>query len=134
MQKYFYTANDFSGSCDSERIQEAINAAAKDGVGKVVIPHYNKASDSTKWIIDRTILLPSDITVVLDNAYLIMAEGVMCRMFENSNAQLSVGKTMEGEQKNINIIGVGKAVLDGGVHNGLTELNSNKDVNISFCV
>ena len=113
MQKYFYTANDFSGSCDSERIQEAINAAAKDGVGKVVIPHYNKASDSTKWIIDRTILLPSDITVVLDNAYLIMAEGVMCRMFENSNAQLSVGKTMEGEQKNINIIGVGKAVLDG---------------------
>lgn len=127
IQKYYYTANDFSGGCDSEIIQEAINAAAKDGVGKVVITHYNKALDSTKWIIDGTILLPSDITVVLDNAYLIMAEGVMCRMFENSNAQLSVGKTMEGEQKNISIIGVGKAVLYGGVHNELTELNSNKD-------
>lgn len=34
---------------------------------------------------------------------------------------------MEGEQKNISIIGVGKAVLYGGVHNELTELNSNKD-------
>lgn len=123
----FYTPNNFSGRCDSERIQMAIDTAVKNNICKVVIPQYNNVSDSNRWIIDRTIVLPSDITIILDNAYLIMAEGVMCRMFENSNAQLPIGKTLEGEQKNINIIGIGKAVLDGGIHNGLTERNSGKD-------
>lgn len=122
----FYTPNDFLGGSDSERIQLAIDAAAEKNIGRVVIPSYNKASDTKRWVIDKTILLPSDMTVILDNAQLIMAEGVMCRMFENSNATLPIGKSKEGEQKNINIIGVGKSVLDGGIHNGLTETTASE--------
>ncbi len=125
--KEFYTPNDFECGSDSERIQCAINEAEKSGCGKVVIPHYNEKSDSLLWTIDKTVLIPSDMTVILDNCHIRMADGVMCRMFENSNVGLPVGRTLEGEQKNIRIIGVGNAVLDGGKDNGLTEYTCGKN-------
>ena len=125
--KEFYTPNGFECGSDSERIQCAINEAEKSGCGKVVIPHYNEKSDSLLWTIDKTVLIPSDMTVILDNCHIRMADGVMCRMFENSNVGLPVGRTLEGEQKNIRIIGVGNAVLDGGKDNGLTEYTCGKN-------
>ncbi len=119
--KEFYSPNDFSVGTDSERIQKAIDEAKKTRCSKVVVPRYNQKSDSAEWIIEKTILIPSDMTIILDNCHMIMADDVMCRMFENSNATLPEGGTLYGEQKNINIIGIGNAVLDGGKDNGLSE-------------
>ena len=125
--KEFYTPNDFLDGNDSERIQMAINEAQKTGCSKVVIPRSNQKTNSVIWVIEKTILIPSDITIILDNCHLIMADKVMCRMFENSNATLPEGGTVEGEQKNINIIGIGNAVLDGGNDNGLNEFTARKN-------
>jgi len=123
----YTTPNDFDRPTDSARIQKAIIEAKRQGHNQVVIPRINKATKKPVWIIEETILLPSDITVIFDNCHLKMADGVMCQMFCNENAHSPIGGTKEGEQKNIRLIGRGNALLDGGRDNGLCEKTSNKN-------
>lgn len=128
MNKEFYTPNDFCGT-DSERIQMAIAEAKKSGADTVVIPKHNKGTNSFKWVIDKTILLPSDITIILDNCYMVMADDTYCQMFRTENLTAEEGKTKQGEQKNINIIGRGNAQICGGKENKLNEFTSEKEGN-----
>lgn len=121
MKKEFYSPNDFYEGNDSERIQMAIESASRSGVNKVIIPCYNKKTEKHIWNIDREIRLPSDMTVILDNCHMRMVDGAMSQMFCNSNAYTEIGNTELGEQKNIRIKGIGNAVLDGGMENGLNE-------------
>jgi len=114
-------------SNDSAMIQCAVDAAKHDGVKTVVIPELNARTGERFWTISQTVLLPSDITLVLEDAHLRMADGVICQMFRNSNAYTTLGNTQEGRQRNIRIIGRGDAVLDGGEPNGLSEFTSEKD-------
>ncbi|MBR0466063.1 MAG: hypothetical protein IJJ40_01020 [Clostridia bacterium] len=119
----FISVNDVAllGHDDSETIQNAIEKAEKDGCRKIVIPRYNMRTDSTAWRIARTILIPSDFTVVLDNCYMVQETGVYANMFANSYAFDEDKRDIKYEQKNIKILGVGNVVLDGGKHNRLRE-------------
>ena len=72
-------------SIDSKSIQNAIALACETGVGQITIPAFNERTKSNLWVIDETILLPSDITVVIDGAHLRLADGVFCNMFRNQN-------------------------------------------------
>lgn len=128
MIKDFYTPNEFSGS-DSERIKAAIYEAKRTGADKVVIPKYNKEANSFKWIIDKTILLPSDITIVLDNCFMIMADDTYCQMFATENLFAENGSDPLHEQQNINIYGKGNACICGGKENKLNEFTSERDGN-----
>lgn len=130
---YFADPNNFSGS-DSEKIQQAVYQAKEKGVNKVVIPPYNNDRNENKWVIDKAIELPSDITISIDNAYMVLADGVYSNMFVNENLRKPEGRRISGTQKNIVIEGLGQAVLDGGNYNGLCEYNSGKDglLHISF--
>ena len=96
----------FWGSNDSQTIQNAINEAAKTGENYVTVPRYNARSNSFVWEISEAILLPSDMTVVLDSAHLRLADGVFDNIFRNANCGTDPGKTLEGEQHDIRIIGV----------------------------
>ena len=127
MLRTYFDPNDFEENSDSKCIQAAINEAVKCGCRRVVIPSYNRRSASYLWEIDESILLPSHITVELQDAHLRMADGVFCQMFRNSNALEEIGMTPEGLQEDIVIQGVGRSILDGGVHNGLREKTSLKD-------
>lgn len=111
----------FWGLSDSQTIQNAVDYAEKTGRGRVVIPRHNERTGENIWIIEKTILLPSDMTVVLEDAHLRLADGVFENIFRNRNCRTDHGNTMEGEQKNIRILGNGNALLDGGKHNGLVE-------------
>lgn len=124
---YYIDPNQFAEATDSKCIQAAVDQAAATGCNRVVIPGYNKRTDSYIWIIDETILLPSHMYIEIDNAHLRMADGVMCKMFQNSNACTEACKTPEGEQEDIIIQGRGRALLDGGRHNGLREDTHSKD-------
>lgn len=128
-EKLFITPNDSGviGETDSCSIQNAIACAKEQGINKILIPRYNKRTDSFIWIIEKTILLPSDITVILDDCHLRLADGVFCNMFINSKCYLDEGKTALGEERNIVISGIGSPVLDGGKYNGLSELNTMKN-------
>ncbi len=48
-------------------------------------------------------------------------------MQSNEHHDTEIGNQTEGRDKNIKIIGEGKAVLDGGNYNGLCERNCGKD-------
>lgn len=136
MQKEYYSPNDDEaiGYDDSLSIQNAIELAKLRRIDRVVIPRYNRRTGSDRWVITRPILLPSDIEVVLDNCYLIMADGVIGNMFRNSAiktekaydfgaTEVVTFERAEERQKNIIIKGEGHAVLDGGKSNNILELN-----------
>jgi len=121
----YITPNDIGimAGNDWQSIMNAIAAATDSGSqDRVVrIPRVNARTGEAIWILDSTILLPSNITILLDDCHLQLADGVMCNLFRNENAYEDIGRKPEGEQTGIHIIGQGNPVLDGGNHNGLTE-------------
>lgn len=130
MIKNFYTPNcpECMGATDSQSIQNAVKLAKETGADKVVIPRVNERTNEPKWVIDEAILLPSDIQIVIDNAYLVQATGCFDNIFRNENFYDEELRTSQkGTQRNIHINGIGNATLDGGVHNGHTESTSCKD-------
>ena len=97
---------------DSDMIQAALDEACLSGVS-VVVPKINKRTGKAIWNIEKTIKLHSGSILILQNAHLRLADGVICNMFRNTDEC----------NKNITIKGIGKSILDGGVHNGLYEVN-----------
>ena len=53
-----------------------------------------------------------------------MADDTFCNMFTNQKCRTEVGRTVAGTDYNICIEGRGRAILDGGNYNGLSERNS----------
>ncbi len=118
-------------------IRTMIDTAVKNGTRQAVL--------TGDFSVEHTIFLPSDFTLILDNAHLTMAEGTFCNMFRNEHSPRYTadeygdctasadrhakdpGRTEAGTDRNIRILGRGKAVLDGGIYNGLCEGNSTKD-------
>lgn len=128
MQNYL-SPNDkkFIGSTDSESIQNAIDAAEKGHIRTVRIPRVCERTGKEEWIIEKSILLPSDITIILDDCHLTLKKDVYENIFRNKNLYTDIQNKAEGKQKGIRIIGVGDAILDGGEGNDLLERTSLKD-------
>lgn len=125
--QYFVSPNDTLGKTDSQSIQNAVNLAHESGVNRVIIPRKNARTNGLFWEIDESILLPSNMTVILEDAHLVMAEDAMCNFFRNENAYTEKALSQPGRQHNISILGIGNAVLDGGKANGLDETTSLKN-------
>ncbi len=117
----------FWANSDSIMIQRAIDYAEKNGINSISIPRINSRTKKHYYLIDTTILLPSKMTVYLYDCHLILADGVYENIFRNKNLYTDIGLTKEGEQNNINLLGFGNAVLDGGKDNGLREQNWTED-------
>lgn len=113
--------NDFKGADDSAVIQAAVDAAAASGENTVTIPAMNARTGKPGWTISRTILLPSGMTIILESCRMTLADNVFCNLFANSKAWAEEGLTEAGEERDIAIVGVGHAVLDGGNWNGWGE-------------
>ena len=126
MQTYIQ-AGKASGATDAEQIQNAIAEAKSNGTNRVVISRHNDRTGADIWNIDRTVFLPDDIELLIDNAHLRLADGAFCNMFSNENITKDISHTTAGEQKNITLRGIGNAILDGGTYNGLSEKNSLQD-------
>lgn len=119
----YINANEFTGfESDSLMIQAALDKAKETGEA-VVVPKINKRTGKDVWDIDRCIYLYSESILILQNCHLRLADGAICNMFSNKNARTPDALKKSGKQKNITIRGIGKAVLDGGIHNGLYEDN-----------
>ena len=103
--------NDFEGS-DTQRIQLAVEAA-KGTTNSVTIPRRN-ANGSTVWMIDSAILLPSGMTVILDDCTLQLSDSCRDNMFRSDN--VGIGITDPAWNKDIAIVGVGNAVLRGAAN------------------
>lgn len=121
----YITPNDTVGANDSESIQRAVNLAKERGVNKVVIPRINSRTGEARWEISATVRLPSDITVILDDCFMQMADEVVGGFFCSDNLFTSRGTSPEHRMSNITIKGEGHAVLDGGNPTGLSEKTQN---------
>ena len=119
----YIDVNEFRNcSSDSDMIQSALDKAVQTGES-VVIPKFNKRTGKPVWEISKTVLLHDESVLILQNCHLRMTDDAICNMFANENARTPIAIEQEGQQKNITIKGIGKAVLDGGKHNGLYEVN-----------
>lgn len=129
MERGYFTPNDpqIMAETDSASIQRAVDAALKTGLGRVVIPRYNKRTGKCQWDVDKAVILDSNIEIVLDNCYIRQMDGSMDNVFRNFPEAGMQRRTLAEEQYDIIIRGVGKAVLDGGIGNGLTQKTSLKD-------
>lgn len=103
----------------AEYIQQLINSAKADGTNKAVI--------TGNYEIEKTVLIPSDFYLLLENCHLRMADNTFCNMFTNENCRTEKGRTIDGTDRNITIEGKGRVILDGGEYNGLCEQNHSKD-------
>ena len=117
----FISPNDTIGKTDSESIQNAVDLAAKHGINKVVIPRLNARRGEAEWVIDKTIRLPSEMCIELDNCYMVMADDVVGGFFCSDNLFTERGTKLEERMHGINIHGKGVAVLDGGNPTALNE-------------
>lgn len=102
-------AKDFvcPGRSDSAVIRAALSAA---GFGDTVrIPRFNGNRGKAEWRISETLMIPSGVTLLLDNAALILETGTYCNM-------LSAQKGTE----NIAVVGEGNALISGGEWNYLS--------------
>ena len=100
----------------SEYITSLIADAIADGKREVTVTGNHE--------IARAVRLPSNFTLILENCHLRMADGVYSNMFVNAHHGTDIGKTVDGTDRNISIIGKGVAILDGGTYNGLSEKTS----------
>ncbi|MBQ2741396.1 MAG: hypothetical protein IJF32_01180, partial [Oscillospiraceae bacterium] len=77
---------------------------------------------SGDYEIEKTINIPSDFHLVLENCHLRMADNTFCNMFTNENC-----RNTDKNDRNIIIEGRGNVLLDGGEYNGLSERNCGRD-------
>ena len=100
--------NQFEGS-DTRRIQAAVDEAAST-TGKVFIP-ANNSNSSGVWLLDSAVLLPSNITVILDNCTVQLSDRCRDNMFRSDN--VGIGIRNPKWNYNISIIGIGDVTLKG---------------------
>ena len=99
----YITPNQYIGENDSISIQNAVNAATVSGMNKVVIPRINERTGEGKWIIDKTVRLPSNIEIVLDNCFMQMADGVVGGFFCSDNLFAERATSLKHRMQNITI-------------------------------
>ncbi|MBR2930496.1 MAG: hypothetical protein IKC32_04635 [Clostridia bacterium] len=103
----------------SEYIRRLIKDAISDG--------SRTATVVGNYIIDEAIRLPSDFTLILDGCHLRLADGCYSNIFVNEHHDTELGRTVEGADRNITLLGRSSATLDGGEYNGLSERNQLTD-------
>ena len=94
-------------------VQALVDAAVESGRRTAVV--------TGNWEIDEAVRLPSNFTVILEDAHLRLADGSHCNVFVNDHNETEEGKTTLGTDRNISIIGRGEAILDGGNMNDVHE-------------
>jgi len=107
------------GKTDSESIQNAVDAASREGINLVVIPRWNVRSQQSKWELEKAVKVPSNMTIIFLQAYLRHADFCYENMFTNSRAYAHEGRCIAHEEHDLTFSGIGDVVLDGGKANGL---------------
>jgi hypothetical protein len=102
------TPNQFDGT-DTERIQSAVDSA-KGTTNKIVIPSRN-SNGTNKWMLDSAILLPDNMTVILENCTIQLSDQCRDNMFRSNN--VGIGIQDPKWNHNIGIVGIGDVVLKG---------------------
>lgn len=107
-------ANDFTGGCDSDILEAAIQGRDADGI--VLIPPRDGETEPERrhWLIDRAILLPENTTVILQNCRIQLSDRCRDNFFRTANC--GFGFADPAPIENVHLLGVGCCVLQGADH------------------
>ena len=121
--RVFVTATEerFFGTGDADTVQNAVDHAAREKIGCVVIPAWNVRTQSDKWVFEKAVRIPSDMTVVFLHCYIQHQDFMYENLFTNSRAYENEGRCLAHEEHDLTFTGIGDAVLDGAKQNGLKE-------------
>ncbi|MBE5762466.1 MAG: hypothetical protein E7334_10825 [Clostridiales bacterium] len=103
----------------TQHITNAINTA--------IAQNKRTTTITGNWEIDSAIRIPSNFALVLDGCHLKMTDNSFSNMFINEHHDTIAGKTANGTDHNIKILGKNCAILDGGNYNGLSEKTQNQN-------
>ena len=119
----FVTASDegFFGTGDADTVQNAVNFAARENIGCVVIPAWNARTECDKWVFEKAVKVPSNMTIVFLHSYIQHQDFMYENLFTNSRAYENEGRCIAHEEHDLTFTGIGDAVLDGAKQNGLKE-------------
>ena len=119
----FVTATEerFFGAGDADTVQNAVNYAAREKIGCVVIPAWNVRTQCDKWVFEKAVRIPSNMTIVFLHCYIQHQDFMYENLFTNSRAYENEGRCIAHEEHDLTFTGVGDAVLDGAKQNGLKE-------------
>lgn len=114
MEKNHTDPNQFRGT-DSEKIEQAI-ASASGGAGIVHIPPRRPDETSSRdfWLLDRAILVPANLTLLLENCRIKLADSARDNLIRSANCGLGIREI--SPISNLRIIGAGDARLEGADH------------------
>ena len=127
MEKLYISPLDFKGS-DTRRLQAAVDRAVQTDLRVVYIP---RKPTGGAWSLERPILLPDNITVLLDSST-VRSRG---NIFQNSNANDPSTKSLGGEQLDICIVGIRGAclsVMGGDPHIFLSNVKNYRIAGLRF--
>jgi hypothetical protein len=108
-----FNPNQFKGT-DSERIDQAVAAVKANGGGKIVISRREDADGRDFWLLDRAILLDSNMTLVIDDCTLKLSDKCRDNFIRSANCGAGIEKV--APIKNVCVVGSGDAKLVGADH------------------
>ena len=111
-ERNVFDPNDFLGS-DSERIAQAV-AAAEQQHGTVRVTRRDAADGRAFWLIDEAILVPGNLTLIIDNCTIQLSDQARDNFIRSANCGIGIADVEPIE--NVRILGVGNAVLLGAEH------------------
>src|ERR1700752_963333 len=108
-------ASQFPGKNGGERIQAAIESLGTKPKVIDVGPHGPDLAG--RWFLTKAIILPSNTTLIFHGSRLFMADKVSDNMIRNFHADTGDDR----RDKNIHILGLGGAELDGNAVNQIRQ-------------
>jgi hypothetical protein len=105
-------ANNFTGSNDSEILNNAVQNRGADGI--VVIPPRQIDETRDYWLLDSAVLLPENTTVILQNAKIKLSDRCRDNFFRTANCGLGIEDP--SPIRNVHIRGEGVCLLEGADH------------------
>lgn len=107
-------ANDFVCGNDNDTIQLAIENRNPDGIVVIGPRCSDTEPERHYWLLDRAVLLPSDIVIVLQNCTVKLSDKCRDNFFRSANCGMGIAYPERTE--NIHIRGEGKCTLLGADH------------------
>lgn len=110
MRDNIFYAIEADGECGGDKIQKAIETALSErGNDEKIILVSSEGPDSGKWILKNSIKIPSNTTLLLEDCYIFLKDNAKDNLITNADHK--------NGNENINIIGIGRPVLDGNASN-----------------
>lgn len=106
--------NDYKRPTDNETIEAAMQNIGSDRTLVITPRESDIEPERSYWLLDRAILIPENTTVIINNTMIKLSDRCRDNFFRSANCGMGIGDPEK--IRNIHILGIGEAVLQGADH------------------